>query len=131
MRFCSVPAQFRGGNPGGIQGPSTNHTRGLVARRLLRVPPCRKGTIHLQTSLPSPGFEPSPYGTAVSVANHYTGWVTERSVERWATVLGTNTPNIPPAASRPGAGTRKNIMIHLNTVGPRFNEFIGIEPFVR
>ncbi|GFT40090.1 hypothetical protein TNCV_2171071 [Trichonephila clavipes] len=24
----------------------------------------------------SPGFEPSPYGTAVSVANHYTGWAT-------------------------------------------------------
>ncbi|GFW49501.1 hypothetical protein TNCV_2842821 [Trichonephila clavipes] len=22
----------------------------------------------------SPGFEPSPYGTAVSVANQYTGW---------------------------------------------------------
>ncbi|GFT84344.1 hypothetical protein TNCV_1609781 [Trichonephila clavipes] len=23
----------------------------------------------------SPGFKPSPYGTAFSVANHYTGWV--------------------------------------------------------
>ncbi|GFU50301.1 hypothetical protein TNCV_301341 [Trichonephila clavipes] len=22
----------------------------------------------------SPGFEPRPYGTAVDVANHYTGW---------------------------------------------------------
>ncbi|GFX46195.1 hypothetical protein TNCV_2298441 [Trichonephila clavipes] len=54
--------------------PSTNHAKGLVARRLFRVPPCRKGTIHLQTSMSSPGFEPSPYGTAVSVANHYTGW---------------------------------------------------------
>ncbi|PRD29981.1 UNVERIFIED_CONTAM: Glutamine synthetase [Trichonephila clavipes] len=25
----------------------------------------------------SPGFEPSPNGTEVSVANHYTGWVTK------------------------------------------------------
>ncbi|GFW45239.1 hypothetical protein TNCV_4733471 [Trichonephila clavipes] len=24
--------------------------------------------------MPSPGFEPMPYGTAVSVTNHYTGW---------------------------------------------------------
>ncbi|GFW13209.1 transposable element Tc3 transposase [Trichonephila clavipes] len=33
-------------------------------RRLFRVPPCHAGTIHLQTPMPSPGFEPSPYGTA-------------------------------------------------------------------
>ncbi|GFW57836.1 hypothetical protein TNCV_2927551 [Trichonephila clavipes] len=42
------------------------------ARRLFRVPPCRAGTIHFQTSMPSSGFEPKPYGTAVSVTNHYT-----------------------------------------------------------
>ncbi|GFY28078.1 putative DD41D transposase [Trichonephila clavipes] len=48
--------------------------RGFVARRLFRVPPCRVGTIHLQTSMSSPGFELRPYVTAVSVANHYTGW---------------------------------------------------------
>ncbi|GFY08118.1 hypothetical protein TNCV_1355321 [Trichonephila clavipes] len=47
--------------------PSTHHTRGLAARRLFRVPPCRKGTIHLQTSMSSPGFEPSTYGTAASL----------------------------------------------------------------
>ncbi|GFX63888.1 uncharacterized protein TNCV_4346031 [Trichonephila clavipes] len=29
----------------------------------------------MQTSMPSPGFEPRPYVTAVSVTNHYTGWV--------------------------------------------------------
>ncbi|GFV37171.1 hypothetical protein TNCV_1720931 [Trichonephila clavipes] len=40
--------------------PSTNHTRGLATRQLFRVPPCRKGNIHLQTSMSSPGFEPSP-----------------------------------------------------------------------
>ncbi|GFX45488.1 hypothetical protein TNCV_2740251 [Trichonephila clavipes] len=33
--------------------------------------------MHLQTSMSSPGFKPRPYGTAVSVANHYTRWVTE------------------------------------------------------
>ncbi|GFU24009.1 hypothetical protein TNCV_3332221 [Trichonephila clavipes] len=60
----------------GGQKPPTNLTRGLAARRLFRVPPCREGTIHLQTSPSSLGFEPSPYGTAVSVANHYTGRAT-------------------------------------------------------
>ncbi|GFX18869.1 hypothetical protein TNCV_321761 [Trichonephila clavipes] len=35
-----------------------------------------QSTIHLQTSMPFPGFEPRPYGTAVSVADHYTRWVT-------------------------------------------------------
>ncbi|GFU62000.1 hypothetical protein TNCV_4022821 [Trichonephila clavipes] len=53
---------------------STNLTRGLAARRIFKVPPCREGTIHLQTSLSSPGFKQSPNGTAVSVPNHYTGW---------------------------------------------------------
>ncbi|GFU22862.1 hypothetical protein TNCV_4966081 [Trichonephila clavipes] len=83
IRFCSVPPQFRGRKPWGWPGTShlssssNNHTRGLTARRLFRVPPCHKGTIHLQTSMSSPGFKPSPYGTAVSVANHYTGWATK------------------------------------------------------
>ncbi|GFX01261.1 hypothetical protein TNCV_4582271 [Trichonephila clavipes] len=40
----------------------------------LTTSPCHKGSIHLQTSMPSPGFEPRPYGIAVSVTNHYTGW---------------------------------------------------------
>ncbi|GFT94304.1 hypothetical protein TNCV_4376091 [Trichonephila clavipes] len=31
--------------------PSTNFTRELAVRSLFRVPPCRKGTIHLQTSM--------------------------------------------------------------------------------
>ncbi|GFT94780.1 hypothetical protein TNCV_2805621 [Trichonephila clavipes] len=34
--------------------------------------------MRLQTSMSSPGIEPSPYDTAVSVANHYTGWVPKR-----------------------------------------------------
>ncbi|GFV64812.1 hypothetical protein TNCV_809091 [Trichonephila clavipes] len=55
-----------------LSSPSTNLTRGLVARRLLRILPCRKGTIHLQASIPSLRFKPRPYGTAVSDTNHYT-----------------------------------------------------------
>ncbi|GFW86823.1 transposable element Tcb1 transposase [Trichonephila clavipes] len=47
--------------------------RGHAARRLFRVPSCRKGTIHLQTSKSSPGFEPKPHGSPFSVTNHYTG----------------------------------------------------------
>ncbi|GFV59840.1 hypothetical protein TNCV_4739681 [Trichonephila clavipes] len=61
-----------------MSSPFTNLTRRLRALRLFRVSPCRKGPLHLQTSIPTQGFEPRPYGTsvsAVSVANHYTGWV--------------------------------------------------------
>ncbi|GFW49691.1 hypothetical protein TNCV_357941 [Trichonephila clavipes] len=70
---------------GGSQGPptstpSTNHTRVLAARWLFRAPPCRKGTIHLQTSMPSPGFELGPYGTPVGIANYFTSWVTLHGV---------------------------------------------------
>ncbi|GFU53883.1 hypothetical protein TNCV_4254811 [Trichonephila clavipes] len=53
-----------------LSSPSTNLTRRLTTRRLFREPLCR----HLQTSMSSPGFKPSPYSTAVRVANHYTGW---------------------------------------------------------
>ncbi|GFT59299.1 hypothetical protein TNCV_3892291 [Trichonephila clavipes] len=56
--------------------PSTNLTRRHSARRLFKVPPCREDTVHLQTSMSSPGFEPRPNSTAVRIANHYTGWVT-------------------------------------------------------
>ncbi|GFV01846.1 hypothetical protein TNCV_4557981 [Trichonephila clavipes] len=55
----SIPI-LREDNPGVGQessffsSPSTNLTRGLAARRLL--PECREGTIHLQTSMPSPRF---------------------------------------------------------------------------
>ncbi|GFU65777.1 hypothetical protein TNCV_5059111 [Trichonephila clavipes] len=59
-----------------LSSSSTNITRGLAARSLFRLPPYHKSTIHLQTSMTSPEFEPRPYGTAVNVTNHYTGWVT-------------------------------------------------------
>ncbi|GFV19586.1 hypothetical protein TNCV_478121 [Trichonephila clavipes] len=64
-----------GGDSGNshISSFSTNltSTRGLGARRLFRVSPCRKSTIHLQTPMPSPGFKPRPYSTAVIVTNPY------------------------------------------------------------
>ncbi|GFX69583.1 hypothetical protein TNCV_1769521 [Trichonephila clavipes] len=84
--ICSVHPNLKGENSEGGQGPptslppSTNHTTGLAARRLFRGPPYRKGAIHLQTSMSSLGFEPSPYGTAVSVVNHLAGWATNHEV---------------------------------------------------
>ncbi|GFV50326.1 hypothetical protein TNCV_622341 [Trichonephila clavipes] len=59
-----------------LSSPSIYQTRGLAARWLFRVAPGLNGTKQLQTSMSSLGFEPSPYGTAVSVANLYTGWAT-------------------------------------------------------
>ncbi|GFW20785.1 hypothetical protein TNCV_1050061 [Trichonephila clavipes] len=47
---------------------STNRAKGLVARRLFRVPPYHEGT-NLQTTMFPPGFELRSYGTAVSVSN--------------------------------------------------------------
>ncbi|GFW83060.1 hypothetical protein TNCV_4604871 [Trichonephila clavipes] len=71
----------KGEHPEGGQGlppifPFQQPHERTCGSRLIKVPPCREGTIHLQTSMSSPGFEPSPNGTAVSVANHYTGWET-------------------------------------------------------
>ncbi|GFW48564.1 hypothetical protein TNCV_3838991 [Trichonephila clavipes] len=57
-----------------FSSPSTNLTRELAARWLFRVPPCHKGTLHLQTSMLSPGFEPRPYNTTVSATNYYIRW---------------------------------------------------------
>ncbi|GFV93525.1 hypothetical protein TNCV_1988381 [Trichonephila clavipes] len=74
LRYCSVPPQFSGREPWWwsdaslLSSPSTREDL-----RLFKVPPCRKGPIHLQTFMSSPGLEPSTYGIAVSVANHYTG----------------------------------------------------------
>ncbi|GFU83803.1 hypothetical protein TNCV_1694731 [Trichonephila clavipes] len=54
-----------------LSSPSTKLTRGLEARWLFRVPPCHEVTVHLQTSMPSPGLEPRSYGIAVRIPNHY------------------------------------------------------------
>ncbi|GFV59700.1 transposable element Tc1 transposase [Trichonephila clavipes] len=37
----------------------------------------KKRRITTQMSMSYPGFEPTPYGTAVSVTSHYTGWARE------------------------------------------------------
>ncbi|GFT85951.1 hypothetical protein TNCV_3255931 [Trichonephila clavipes] len=82
VRFCSAPPQFRWRKPWGDQGPRTFLPLPPTSREDLRLnghleyPSCRKDTIHLQTSMSSPGFEPNPYGTAVNFANHYTSWPT-------------------------------------------------------
>ncbi|GFX12916.1 hypothetical protein TNCV_3659121 [Trichonephila clavipes] len=66
--------------PGGGQRPSTYLPLPPTAREDLRLGgylEYSQGTIHLETSISSSGFEHWPYGTAVNVANHYTGWVTQ------------------------------------------------------
>ncbi|GFW72377.1 uncharacterized protein TNCV_704141 [Trichonephila clavipes] len=70
---------FEGGHLGVVRGlpplyPFHQPQERTCSSTAILSTPCRKGTIHLQTSMSSPGFEPSPYGTAVSIANHYTGW---------------------------------------------------------
>ncbi|GFT79387.1 hypothetical protein TNCV_604091 [Trichonephila clavipes] len=37
--------------------------------------PMPQRPIYLEACMPSSGFKPRPYGTAVSVTNHETGWV--------------------------------------------------------
>ncbi|GFX60875.1 hypothetical protein TNCV_1311681 [Trichonephila clavipes] len=51
-----------------LSTPSTNHMRALAARRLFRVPPCRKGTIHyIFTVVPVPPASQSASLTTVLV----------------------------------------------------------------
>ncbi|GFS84954.1 hypothetical protein TNCV_1305671 [Trichonephila clavipes] len=58
--------------------PSIKLTRGLVAQRLFRVPPCRKGNIRSQISMLSPGTEPRPYAAQQS-ASPATRWVSRQN----------------------------------------------------
>ncbi|GFW29937.1 hypothetical protein TNCV_4999771 [Trichonephila clavipes] len=75
VRFCS---RFHPDFEGVVWGlppifPSTNLTRELAARGHLQYPHAAKALYTYKC--PSPRLEPRPYGTAVSVTNHYTGWV--------------------------------------------------------
>ncbi|GFY01170.1 hypothetical protein TNCV_5076371 [Trichonephila clavipes] len=45
------------------------HERARGSRQLFRVPPCHICTIHLHTTMSSPGLELRPHGTAFSVTN--------------------------------------------------------------
>ncbi|GFT44090.1 hypothetical protein TNCV_2452651 [Trichonephila clavipes] len=66
-----------------LSSSSSNLTRGLAAQRLFNVPPHRKDTIHLQTSVPSLGFEPKPYAQqSASLTNIYR-LETPTLVHRW------------------------------------------------
>ncbi|GFY17267.1 hypothetical protein TNCV_1090411 [Trichonephila clavipes] len=56
-RFGSVPPQFKGRTLGVVRGLPPLFPFHQPHERT-----CRKGTIHLQTSMSSAGFEPSPYG---------------------------------------------------------------------
>ncbi|GFT25044.1 hypothetical protein TNCV_179581 [Trichonephila clavipes] len=62
--------------------------RGLAARWLFRVSQCREGTIHLETSMPSPGLKPRPCGFTVRVTNHYTGWTSDVSLKEAKAKVG-------------------------------------------
>ncbi|GFX81083.1 hypothetical protein TNCV_1910761 [Trichonephila clavipes] len=82
VRFYSVPPQLRGKNPGNGQGPPTSlflfhqsHER-TCSSMAIESTPCRKGTLHLETSMSSPGFEFGPYDPAAAIANYSTGWAT-------------------------------------------------------
>ncbi|GFX60042.1 hypothetical protein TNCV_4557231 [Trichonephila clavipes] len=80
--FCIDHARDAGEHSGGGQGLPTSIPLLPTSREDLRLDgyleyyKYRADTIHSQKSISSPGFEPSPYGTAVSVANHSTGWAT-------------------------------------------------------
>ncbi|GFU36857.1 hypothetical protein TNCV_3580681 [Trichonephila clavipes] len=49
------PERGSGAGASHLFSPSTKLARGLVARQLFRVPPCRKGTTHFQIFISSPG----------------------------------------------------------------------------
>ncbi|GFV27014.1 hypothetical protein TNCV_4852511 [Trichonephila clavipes] len=79
VQFNSIPVQFRGKTPWGSVSPLSlplPSTSREASRWLFCVSQCRKGTIHLQTSMHSPGFKPRPSGTTGNVANYYIGRVT-------------------------------------------------------
>ncbi|GFU42974.1 hypothetical protein TNCV_3141181 [Trichonephila clavipes] len=84
-RVCDV--EFVEGVPAQVPRSSLDHgskLRGTLPKalglvvRLFRVPTCRKGTMHLLTSMPSLGSEPRPYATTVRVTGHCTGWAVSK-----------------------------------------------------
>ncbi|GFU84396.1 hypothetical protein TNCV_4124001 [Trichonephila clavipes] len=77
VQFGSFPPQFCGRTLGDGQGPPTTLPLPPTTRENLRLNgyleyPHSTKALHLQTSMSSPGFKPSPYGTTVSVTKHYT-----------------------------------------------------------
>ncbi|GFX55437.1 hypothetical protein TNCV_267251 [Trichonephila clavipes] len=78
--YHSAISNLEGEQLGGGHRPPNSLPLPSTLREDLRLDGCleypmpREGTIHLQTTMPSLGFEPRPYGTVVSVTNHHTGW---------------------------------------------------------
>ncbi|GFT29361.1 integrase catalytic domain-containing protein [Trichonephila clavipes] len=66
VRFGPIPPQFWSRTPGGSQRPPTSlplpptSREDLLLDGYLEYPPCREGTIHLRTSIPSLGIKPKP-----------------------------------------------------------------------
>ncbi|GFV60682.1 hypothetical protein TNCV_4180181 [Trichonephila clavipes] len=60
-----------------VQGPTTSISLPPTSREDLQLDDYLEypHAPNLQTSMPSLGFKPMPYGTAVSIVNHRTGWV--------------------------------------------------------
>ncbi|GFS56002.1 hypothetical protein TNCV_2564481 [Trichonephila clavipes] len=81
VRFCSVSSQFRGRKTWGCTGashlssPSTNLTRGLAARDCYLEYPHATKALYIYKH-PCLLRDSNPVPTALSVANHYTGWTT-------------------------------------------------------
>ncbi|GFX22021.1 hypothetical protein TNCV_2429271 [Trichonephila clavipes] len=80
LRLGSVHPNFEGALPGGDQGSQTSLPPPPISRVNLRLDGYLEYTdaaktlyIYKHPCLP-PGFEPRPYGVAVSVINHYAGW---------------------------------------------------------
>ncbi|GFU53680.1 hypothetical protein TNCV_1470841 [Trichonephila clavipes] len=71
--YISIPilmqSTLEGERASQLFSSSNSLSRGLAARRIFRILRSHKGI-----SMPTPGFEPSPYGSAVKVKYHCTGW---------------------------------------------------------
>ncbi|GFY14348.1 hypothetical protein TNCV_1021131 [Trichonephila clavipes] len=79
VQFDLIPPQFQGRTSGGGQRPPNflpfhQPPERTCSSMAIQSTPCHKGSINLQTSMLSPGFESRPYETAVSVTNYYIRW---------------------------------------------------------
>ncbi|GFV12630.1 hypothetical protein TNCV_4425831 [Trichonephila clavipes] len=77
IRLISIPNLgediWRSSGASHLSSFSPNLTRGLAPIYDTPMPRWHHAFTNNKTS---PGFEPKPYGTAVSGPNHYTGWAT-------------------------------------------------------
>ncbi|PRD35302.1 UNVERIFIED_CONTAM: hypothetical protein NCL1_11914 [Trichonephila clavipes] len=76
----------------------------------------------------SPGFEPRPYGTTVSVANHYTRWATVGNVAEKDKKRGPAT--CVQNAMSPCALQHASHRFMANNVTIKFNFFMTVNGFL-